>query len=77
MCSVEKERMEDSELRIQIANGDYPERRLWLELPIKDDPTMAKTIGRLASLMNPGQTEADLTVGVCGTEVLPGEIYKG
>ena len=48
-------------MRIQIANGDYPEKRLWLELPIENDPTMHRTISRLASLMNPGQTEADLT----------------
>ena len=52
-------------MRIQIANGDNPEKRLWLELPIKDDPTMAKTIGRMASLMEPGQSQ----VNVIATDV--------
>ena len=40
-------------MRIQIANGDCPENWLWLDLPIKDDPTMAKTIGKMASLTEP------------------------
>ena len=52
-------------MRIQIANGDHPDKRLWLDLPIMDDPTMAKTIGKMASLMEPGQTQ----VNVIATDV--------
>ena len=49
-------------MRIEITNNDHPEKRLWMELPIKDDPQMIKTIGKLASLMVQDQTEANLHI---------------
>ena len=52
-------------MKIEVANKDYPDKRLWLELPITGDPAMVKTISRLATLMEPGQTE----VTVIATDV--------
>ena len=49
-------------MRIQIANSDQPTKRLWLELPIANDPTMSKTIGKMASLIEPGQTQVTVIV---------------
>jgi hypothetical protein len=44
-------------MKIQIANSEYPDKRLWLELPITNDPNLLKTTGKLAVLVMPGQTE--------------------
>ena len=48
-------------MKIQ-ANGEYPDKRLWLELPISDDPDWIKTTGKLAVLAAPGQTAVTLRV---------------
>jgi len=43
LCCVEKRRMEERDVKIQVASGEYPDKRLWLELPISDDPDWIKT----------------------------------
>jgi len=54
--------MEERDVRIQVANGEYPDKRLWLELPISDDPDWIKTTAKLVPLAVPGQTEVTLRV---------------
>lgn len=49
-------------MKIQVANGEYPDRRQWLELPITDDPDWIKTTGKLAALAMPEQTKVTLRI---------------
>jgi hypothetical protein len=49
-------------MRIEFSNGEYPDRRLWLDLPIIDDQNWIKTTSKLARLTAPGQESATLKI---------------
>lgn len=49
-------------MKIQVANGKHPNKRLWLELPITNDPDWIRTTGKLAVLAAPEQTDVTLRI---------------
>ena len=49
-------------MKIQVANSEYPDKRLWLELPITHDPDFILTTGKLAGLASPEQSVLSLRI---------------